>query len=140
MTMHHSATLLLIIFSYILGFLKFGHIVMLIHDIPDIFVYLSKTLNELKNTRYILIFCYIFGLVGLFGYLRIYIFLNDLIIPSLKIHFTETYYNNSIKYFTTLLCVLVFLHLYWYFLIIKMILEFIFKNKNNDFHEEYKKQ
>ena len=137
MTMHHTATVLLITFSYLLGFLKVGHLVMLIHDITDIFVYLTKTINELKVDRYILIGCYIFGLIILFGYLRIYVFLNDVIIPSFTISFKEQYYHNSIKYFLTLLIILVFLHVYWFFLINQMILDFIINDKKKDKHEEY---
>ena len=139
MTMHHIITLILITFSYVLGLLKIGHIVMLIHDIPDIFIYTSKFLYELKNTKKLLIVTYITGLVGCFAYFRIYVFSLNIIYPLLIFETDYKHFENSINYFRTLLILLLLLHIYWYCLIIYMITKLLLGQKINDKNEEYKR-
>ena len=52
MVLHHFVTLALIIFSYILGYLKIGVLIFVLDDISDVFLEIGKIASYLRNTRY----------------------------------------------------------------------------------------
>ena len=73
MILHHICTISLIIFSYITNYSNIGSIVLIIHNVSDAFIHLSRTLIQtdchefFKNTSAV-------SLVIFFIYIRIYVF------------------------------------------------------------------
>jgi hypothetical protein len=47
MAVHHAATVTLVALSLNLGFWRFGQVVLLLHDVVDVFLYAAKTLHYL---------------------------------------------------------------------------------------------
>lgn len=45
MLIHHIITIALILFSYVTNFTRVGTVIMVIHDIADVFLELAKVLN-----------------------------------------------------------------------------------------------
>ena len=62
--------------------------------------------------------------------------LNNIIIPLIILDVGLPIYNTCLKYFASLLLILVMLHIYWYYLIVKMFISLILYNKSNDIHEK----
>ena len=133
MTLHHICTLLLVFISYLIGYFKFGSVVMLLHDATDIVISVFRAFSE---TKYLWL-KWTFGVVIIFiwPYLRLYVFY-DVIFNGLYKYPQEVVYPNrhieghvdqAKAHFTicqypiiTFLCFLYLLHIYWYLLIIRL--------------------
>jgi hypothetical protein len=121
MFIHHLCTIYLVSYSYLSNKMRIGIWVLLVHDLSDVFLELAKLTKymDLKVLPDI-----IFVLFALsFLVTRLIIF------PGRVIHscFAD-YWETSEKGFHSLvyfLCVLVCLHCYWMFLILRMIYKFI---------------
>uniref|UniRef100_A0A8D0L8S0 Ceramide synthase 4 n=1 Tax=Sphenodon punctatus TaxID=8508 RepID=A0A8D0L8S0_SPHPU len=114
---HHVATLLLIFVSYCTNLLRFGMIVMVIHDASDYILEMAKMLHYAQWKRTCEILFVVFALVFMFSRLVrappffVYYFLN------------------------TFLMVLQLLHIFWSFMILRMIYNIKEKDDRSDTDE-----
>lgn len=120
MLLHHSITISLVAFSYLTNYSQIGVIVFYLHDVTDIFVYITRIII---NTDYrdaikvpvctVLLISYLF--------FRIYLFA--------KLILTVYWYMNHWNLFSNTLwlfkCILLTMHVYWVSQIIK---RFIYYN------------
>ncbi|XP_022079960.1 ceramide synthase 6-like isoform X2 [Acanthaster planci] len=116
---HHIATVMLIFFSYICNFTRIGSLVMVIHDVSDIFLEGAKITNYAGFVIVAHILFVIFTVV--FFVTRVLLFpywiLGSIIIDS---HTLIGAYPSK-YFFMALLCVLYILHLYWFSIILSMV-------------------
>ena len=70
--LHHTLTLVLVLFSYIINFLPIGAVIMLVHDFPDVFISLFKITSDIISSKYQNILAGI--MFPLWLYCRIYFF------------------------------------------------------------------
>ncbi|KAM6464524.1 ceramide synthase 4-like isoform 1-T2 [Liasis olivaceus] len=124
---HHAATVFLISFSYCANYIRIGSLVMILHDVPDCFLYYAKTFNYLKwqKTSYAVFFT--FSVIFLFTHLVIFPF---------KILYNTCYYSMELTqpffgyyFFNALLILMHLLHVFWSCLIIRMVYRFLIHGK-----------
>ncbi|XP_026234480.1 ceramide synthase 2 [Anabas testudineus] len=137
---HHLATLTLLSFSWCVNYIRIGTLVMLVHDASDVLLESAKLFNYAKwegtcQTLFIL-----FAIVFLVTRLIIF--------PFWLIHCTWVYplhhYPPFFGYyfFNAMLVVLLCLHIFWAYLILRMIRKFMFgtltrdERSDNDVEEE----
>uniref|UniRef100_A0A3Q3JCL7 Ceramide synthase 3b n=1 Tax=Monopterus albus TaxID=43700 RepID=A0A3Q3JCL7_MONAL len=121
---HHIATLTLLSFSWISNYIRIGTLVMALHDFADVLLEGAKVFNYAKwhqtaNAMFV-VFTVVFMLTRL------------VIFPFWLIHCTWVYPLEQFApffgyyFFNVMLLVLQILHLYWAFLILRMVYKFIF--------------
>uniref|UniRef100_A0A3Q3W8H0 Uncharacterized protein n=1 Tax=Mola mola TaxID=94237 RepID=A0A3Q3W8H0_MOLML len=121
---HHTATLTLLSFSWISNYIRIGTLVMAVHDCSDILLEGAKVFNYAKWHQTANAMFVVFTV--LFMATRLIIF------PFWLIHCTLVYpledYAPFFGYyfFNVMLSVLQMLHIYWAFLISRMLYKFIF--------------
>uniref|UniRef100_A0A674MIP5 Ceramide synthase 3b n=1 Tax=Takifugu rubripes TaxID=31033 RepID=A0A674MIP5_TAKRU len=121
---HHTATLTLLSFSWISNYIRIGTLVMAVHDCSDILLEGAKVFNYATWHRTANAMFVVFTVVFMVS--RIIIF------PFWLIHCTWVYpldhYPPFFGYyfFNVMLMVLQLLHIYWAFLISRMVYKFIF--------------
>lgn len=130
MSIHHLSTVCLILFSFLFDFGRPGILVMMIHDVGDIFLYSAKSAQYRKLNKLADVLFAIFALV--FYISRWYVFPRFVIIPLLVTIYsglTDSNFRIVASYnqvpmlvmLTGLLCVLFALHLMWGFTIARMV-------------------
>lgn len=124
MVVHHIVTVMLTTFSYNAGFFRIGCVIILLHDLADIFLESAKVLNYAKweaacNIGFIF-FAVVFNATRLVYY------------PFWVLH--AVYYApdycgpfKALPYFLGLLLCLQVLHFYWSYKIAEMALQFMIK-------------
>jgi len=132
---HHIATCLLIGLSYICCFWRIGCLVLVLHDVVDIFLYSTKALNYSHLPKQLTdAFFVVFALVYLMARLVIYPLF--CVFPSLDIWTIREITGGVVQYhwhvpgacaLTSCLCVLQVLHVFWFYLIMKIFLSTLFK-------------
>eukprot|EP01147_Barroeca_monosierra_P008465 gene8465-10242_t len=118
MYIHHVVTLSLILGSAFHGTTCMGSFVLFVHNIPDIFIALAKASTKYESA----LFTNISGGLALITWpiFRMY-FLGKIMMHTLD-NFEA---SNSIRYFyVALLTSLLLLHMFWYFLLVKIFLSF----------------
>jgi len=134
MLLHHSVTVFLIILAYFMNYVTISHLVLFVHDLSDIFICCTKALVDTDSTFFTMS-CY--GLVMVtWSYMRLFIFPTEIIYWG--------FYNNPLPeqevhgkwLLGTMLHFLLVLHLYWYYLLIKMGLRFALKGKKEDIQQD----
>ncbi|XP_071803833.1 ceramide synthase 6-like [Asterias amurensis] len=116
---HHIATVVLITFSYTCNFTRIGSLVMVIHDISDIFLEGAKIANYSGYSILAHIFFVTFAVVFFFTRIIVYPYW---IIYSVFVESHEIIGAYPSKYFfSLLLSVLYLLHIYWFSLIVIMV-------------------
>ncbi|CAG5850463.1 unnamed protein product [Menidia menidia] len=135
---HHIATLILLSFSWCANFIRVGTLVMLIHDASDVLLESAKLFNyarweKTSNTLFVF-FAVVFMVTRL------------IIFPFWLIHCTWVYpilhYPAFFGYyfFNVMLVVLLGLHIFWAYLILRMIRKFLFgtltRDERSDVDEE----
>eukprot|EP00375_Theileria_parva_P002283 XP_764961.1 hypothetical protein [Theileria parva strain Muguga] len=139
MTFHHITTTTLLILSYIYNFHRISLIIIFLHDIPDVFLYLSKT-NEL-----ILSLCFV--TYGLLHFVARFVLLLRYIAYPLLVNFDNFEYSGgTIKYLWDfpggIICpisivILTIMNAYWLKLILELFKKFIFdKEELRDTRED----
>ncbi|XP_074524964.1 ceramide synthase 2-like [Halichoeres trimaculatus] len=124
---HHIATLFLIGFSYCTNFVRVGTLVMLLHDSSDFLLESAKMFHYAGWTRTCDSLFVIFALVFLVTRL--------VVLPSRVIYSTLAVSLNYFQaffgyyFFNTLLLVLQALHIFWAYLILRMVYKFVFLGK-----------
>jgi len=133
MLLHHIATIALISISYKYGFIRIGYVVLLVHDVGDIFLYSAKSFNYLKFERTTNI---------LFGAFVVVFFVSRLVLFTFVLRSAWlgvlNYYpemnrtvDKSAVILPLLLAVLQILHYMWFGLILRMIYRMVFMEKNS---------
>ncbi|KAM3876861.1 ceramide synthase 2 [Diretmus argenteus] len=131
---HHLATLVLLAFSWCVNYIRIGTLVMLVHDASDVLLESAKLFNYAKwekscNTLFV-VFAIVFMVTRL------------IIFPFWLIHCTWVYpidhYPPFFGYyfFNVLLVVLLFLHIFWAYLILRMVRKFLFGTMTRDERSE----
>ncbi|KAG9350655.1 hypothetical protein JZ751_024544 [Albula glossodonta] len=124
---HHIATIFLIGFSYCANYVRIGTLVLLIHDASDFLMESAKMFNYAGWRKTCDSLFVVFAAVFLVTRL--------VVLPCKVIHttlfLTLDVYQPFFGYyfFNTLLLVLQALHIFWAWLIIRMIFKFAFKGK-----------
>eukprot|EP01134_Creolimax_fragrantissima_P003877 CFRG3877T1 len=134
LVIHHLATVALVFFSWYTNYWKVGTIVMVIHDAADVFLEVAKTFNyagfqDVANHGFTL-----FAIV--FFVTRLVLFpicINSILSDPVREFFDESFYDYVVGghivvahvIFSSLLCVLLVLHVFWFSIIAKMAVSMI---------------
>ncbi|CAD2094789.1 longevity-assurance (LAG1) protein, putative [Plasmodium vinckei brucechwatti] len=130
--LQHFCAMILVYFSYSHNFIKVGAIIMLCHDICEVF---SSACRVFVDTRYKFITVSSFCILFLsWGYLRLYIFAKNCILP---IHKNYNMFSSLIRVETFiwlifLLLVILLMNVYWFVLMGKMFIHFVTSGKTED--------
>lgn len=123
MLLHHTVTIFLVSFSYVLNYVRVGSLVMFLHGSTDIFIYFSKVIVDTTNVRLMAISY--FALVISYAWFRIFVF------PMyvMRSAWIESIHDDKIEptawgFLNFSLCTLLLLHMYWFGLIIKIGMNF----------------
>ncbi|XP_061681459.1 ceramide synthase 2-like [Syngnathoides biaculeatus] len=124
---HHIATIFLIGFSYCSNYVRIGTLVMLVHDSSDFLLESAKMFHYAEWTKTCDSLFVIFSLVFLIT--RLVVFPCRIIHTTLvlSLDFFEPFFGYY--FFNALLLVLQALHIFWAYLILRMICKFMFKGK-----------
>ncbi|XP_051930268.1 ceramide synthase 4a isoform X1 [Hippocampus zosterae] len=124
---HHIATIFLIGFSYCANYVRIGTLVMLVHDSSDFLLESAKMFHYAEWTKTCDSLFVIFSLVFLIT--RLVVFPCRIIHTTLvlSLDFFEPFFGYY--FFNALLLVLQALHIFWAYLILRMIYKFMFNGK-----------
>nr|XP_046250813.1 ceramide synthase 2 [Scatophagus argus]XP_046250814.1 ceramide synthase 2 [Scatophagus argus] len=127
---HHTATLILLSFSWISNYIRIGTLVMAVHDCADVLLECGKLFNYAKwhkaSNAMFVVFAAVFMVTRL------------IIFPFWLIHCTWVYPLEDhapffgYYFFNMMLVVLQVLHLYWAVLISRMFYKFLFTKLEGD--------
>ncbi|KAJ6652160.1 hypothetical protein lerEdw1_013144 [Lerista edwardsae] len=120
---HHAITIFLICFSYCANYIRIGTLVMVIHDVSDCVLELTKIFNYLKWRQICDFLFIVFSTLFLF---------TRLVVFPYKVLYNTYYYSMELfqpffGYYlmNALLMILQLLHVFWSCLIIHMVYRFI---------------
>jgi len=137
MLCHHLTAIVLIDLSYQMNFVIIGFLVLFVHDAPDVFIYACKLFVDMKHGEMPTILCYVGGMLGVFGYLRLYVYPVHILMSILESR--EKYAPDTdasvFHAYLGLLTVLFLMHIYWYALFFKMGFNLLNKGKAQDLQE-----
>uniref|UniRef100_A0A8C3AXD8 Ceramide synthase 4a n=1 Tax=Cyclopterus lumpus TaxID=8103 RepID=A0A8C3AXD8_CYCLU len=124
---HHIATIFLIGFSYCANYVRVGTLVMLVHDSSDFFLESAKMFHYAGWTRTCDSLFVIFSLVFLVT--RLVVFPGRVVHTTLvvSLEFFQPFFGYY--FFNALLLVLQALHIFWAYLILRMLYKFVFLGK-----------
>ncbi|XP_029939380.1 ceramide synthase 2-like isoform X2 [Salarias fasciatus] len=124
---HHIATIFLIGFSYCANYVRVGTLVMLVHDSSDFLLESAKMFHYAVWTRTCDSLFVIFALVFLIT--RLVVFPGWVIHTTLvvSLDFFQPFFGYY--FFNSLLLVLQALHIFWAYLILRMVYKFVFLGK-----------
>ncbi|CAK6958049.1 ceramide synthase 2-like [Scomber scombrus] len=124
---HHIATIFLIGFSYCSNYVRVGTLVMLLHDSSDILLESAKMLHYAEWTRTCDSLFVVFALVFLVT--RLVVFPGRVVHTTLvvSLEFFQPFFGYY--FFNALLLVLQALHIFWAYLILRMVYKFMFMGK-----------
>eukprot|EP00062_Callorhinchus_milii_P026610 gi/632988923/ref/XP_007883370.1/ PREDICTED: ceramide synthase 5-like [Callorhinchus milii] len=127
MCIHHHVTILLLTIAYVANMIRAGAIVLLLHDAADIFLELAKMANYAKWQRLCNTFFLLFAVVFIVTRLIIYP------IKSVRSVFYESWEIigpfRIWGFINLLLLTLQVMHIYWSYLIIRMVFKAFHKGK-----------
>ncbi|ELP94408.1 longevity assurance factor, putative [Entamoeba invadens IP1] len=134
--LHHLCSVFLMTFSYTNNCGRIGVLVLLLHDIVDVFMYFSKWAIDLQNVKPGAL-CFVF-LTYAYAKLRLFVF-PVYIIPAGAVAINFVPDTVALKYptyilFMAMLLSLLGLHIYWYYLIMKMLVNLLKGNGARDIH------
>uniref|UniRef100_A0A667Y1F5 Ceramide synthase 4a n=1 Tax=Myripristis murdjan TaxID=586833 RepID=A0A667Y1F5_9TELE len=124
---HHIATIFLIGFSYCANYVRVGTLVMLVHDSSDFLLESAKMFNYAGWRKTCDTLFVIFSLVFLVT--RLVVFPGRVIHTTLVVSmdFFQPFFGYY--FFNALLLVLQALHIFWAYLILRMVYKFVFLGK-----------
>ncbi|XP_023699922.1 ceramide synthase 2-like isoform X2 [Paramormyrops kingsleyae] len=124
---HHVTTIFLIGFSYCANYVRIGTLVLMIHDSTDILLESAKMLNYAGWKKICDVLFVIFAV--LFLVTRLVLFPGKIIHATLvlSMEFFKPFFGYY--FFNVLLLVLQALHVFWAWLILRMVYKFIFLGK-----------
>jgi hypothetical protein len=132
MLLHHVVTVLLISGSYLMNYCAIGSLVLLIHDLADIFIYGSRLWLD---TKYVFMaFAAYLGLLVAFVFGRLIVFPFWLIWYA--VWFNYDYYQEVPGFWlmSVMLHFLLILHVYWFTLLLRLGYNYITQGKATDMH------
>lgn len=135
MVMHHIATLLLMGISYAHGLVRYGILVLFVHDISDPFLELAKSVLALKKRR--IANALFVGFMLTFFFFRLVIYPYFLVMPATKNLLQEGLRAWSIT-IMLMLNFLVLAHIIWGYLIVRVLWKIIMYDKADDPRSEEK--
>ena len=128
MFIHHVSTLALIAGSYTLNFIPIGALVMIVHDAADFFLEIAKIFNYMCKARpwaqkitdfFFVAFAVVFFLTRLVVFPIHVWWFNSMMVPRKYLG----YHYEGLGILNAFLFVLICLHTYWMYLIIRMALK-----------------
>nr|XP_040039695.1 ceramide synthase 2-like isoform X1 [Gasterosteus aculeatus aculeatus] len=124
---HHIATVFLIGFSYCANYVRVGTLVMLVHDSSDFLLESAKMFHYAGWTRTCDSLFVVFALAFLVT--RLVVFPGRVVHTTLvlSLEFFQPFFGYY--FFNTLLLVLQALHIFWAYLILRMLYKFVFLGK-----------
>ena len=121
MVLHHVATVVLVLLSLQLGLFRFGQVVLLLHDLVDVFLYAAKAMHYLGRPFQSEL---LFGVFAVFFFLcRLVLFPWLAILPGWHCVAAELALDRGVHagvLLPLLLSLLWLLHVYWFVLILRM--------------------
>eukprot|EP00347_Sterkiella_histriomuscorum_P009355 403341532 len=137
--LHHIVTMSLILFSYSVNFLPIGGVIMIIHDLPDCLVCIYKITADVMGPKIqysaaaAMFLSWIYFRLWFFPYQTIYMYYQQVA------HSTHYVISNVFWIIFVFLCFLEILHLFWFHLMIKGIINRLTnKEKNKIFNAKDK--
>lgn len=124
MLLHHTLSCTLVGFSYILNYIRLGSLILLLHGLTDICLYLSKAVIDTPYDRVKWVSLVL--LVVSYAGLRIYVFPTQFMY-SAWVESTQEAGFDQLKgwgFLNFAMCLLFFVHVFWFGLILKIILYF----------------
>uniref|UniRef100_A0A3Q1I4V1 Ceramide synthase 4a n=1 Tax=Anabas testudineus TaxID=64144 RepID=A0A3Q1I4V1_ANATE len=124
---HHIATIFLLGFSYCANYVRIGTLVMLVHDSSDFLLESAKMLHYAGWTRTCDSLFVVFSLVFLVT--RLVVFPLRVVHTTMvvSLDFFQPFFGYY--FFNALLLVLQLLHIFWAYLILRMVYKFMFLGK-----------
>ncbi|KAG7382866.1 Ceramide synthase 6 [Phytophthora pseudosyringae] len=120
MLLHHVATIILIGGSYLANYTAFGALVVFTHDLGDVTGYGIKSIVDTDNTPLVALMYLV--LLASWAYTRLFVFPCHLIYSSM-IELPQKHpdiVGAFVHPMNAMLCMLMVLHVYWYFLFLVM--------------------
>ncbi|KAJ4841024.1 hypothetical protein Tsubulata_044440 [Turnera subulata] len=123
---HHVATVILIVMSYMLRFARVGSIVLALHDASDVFMEIAKMSKysgyEWNSSVFFVLFVISWTILRII-YFPFWILRSTSYEILLSLKWEEDMTTVTIYYyvFNTLLFCLLVLHIYWWYLMLKMV-------------------
>ncbi|CRH04099.1 translocation associated membrane protein, putative [Plasmodium relictum] len=139
--LHHISTIILLAYSHVLNFWRVGLLILFIHDIVDIVLYFSKLLNYSNIRSQILLSIFYVLFVLSYFFFRIFLYFYYIVLPLSNTKIIRSYTDGFISthfdvpggiVLIIFLWALMFMHCYWFFLILKMSRIFIIKTMRNE--------
>lgn len=134
MVLHHVATNVLLVTSNYGSCYRYGAVVLIIHDIPDIAVCLVRTLVSLEGYTYSMLFLGYFPLLITWGYFRLlylpWVIYGIIFYCTYPPHLSDM--NEYLKTQAFFLSSLFVMHIIWYKIFIEMGLKYVYTGKAND--------
>ncbi|TSP09091.1 Ceramide synthase 2 [Bagarius yarrelli] len=124
---HHIATIFLLGFSYCANYIRIGTLVILIHDSSDFLLESAKMFNYAGWKKTCDSLFVVFAVVFLVT--RLVVFPSKIIYTTLILSMEVFQPFAGYYFFNFLLLVLQFLHIFWAWLILRMIYKFLFLGK-----------
>jgi hypothetical protein len=128
MLLHHVCTISLISFSYLTNWSNIGCIVLFLHDVGDIFVYITRIVINTDLKSWVKLST-ASGLIIVYIYTRIYVFADVIMSIIRGVTWGFTWPTISL---TVFLCFLFIMHMNWVYLILKKIIMGLYGNKIED--------
>jgi len=137
MLLHHSMTVFLISLAYLMNYVCGSLLILVTHDVSDFCVYLTRVFVDTNNTKATVVSYSL--LMTSWIYTRLFIFPYELIYwgTYYSIAFEEIY---GIWLMGAMLHFLLVLHIYWFYLLIKMGMRFAKKGTTKDLQHNLTKK
>lgn len=142
MFLHHSMAVFLIFFSYLVGEISVGILVLFTHDPADIFLDAVRFYNDLKIRNDIGVLLLYVSFMGVWIFTRLYAFPVCIVSEAMAlVERSDSFWALFYGYLTAMLTALVALHIYWFLFIIRIAVNIILKNKEyNTYDNKIKKE
>ncbi|KAH3743243.1 Ceramide synthase hyl-1 [Pelomyxa schiedti] len=136
MAFHHALEVFLIVYSWAYGYVRIGTLVLALHDVGDVFVNVMRCTNEVRLVK-TSIFLLISTIITWIWY-RLWVF------PGWVIHSTmfeaygilinqdNTLHSEGYYFFNFMLCGLLALHWFWFYMFLKIAYHALFLSKVDD--------
>uniref|UniRef100_H3BDW4 Ceramide synthase 3 n=1 Tax=Latimeria chalumnae TaxID=7897 RepID=H3BDW4_LATCH len=121
---HHLATIILLSFSWCANYIRIGTLVMVVHDASDFILEFAKMLNYAGWTTVCNSLFVVFAIVFIITRLVIFPFWIIHCTWVLPVHFYPPFFGYY--FFNVMLVILQLLHIFWAYLIFRMVNKFLF--------------
>jgi len=136
MQLHHWTTMLLMVGSYSCGLHRIGALILLVHDVSDVFLEWAKGTNYIwEGSAMTQIFFALFAVM--FLVCRLILYPVWMIWPTIN-HAKQDFCTRNVwinNYHGVLLCILACLHCFWMYLITNILIKAVTGNKLEDSRE-----